>query len=363
MKVCIVCTFDTLLERVRLVKKYYKEKGHDVIVISSSFSHRKKKSVKQMDGVDYLIPTRVYKRNLSYARLRNHYEFAQSVEKELEQIQPDLIYCIVPCNALCKFMAHYKKEHSCQLIFDILDVWPETMPISKMKELFPFTIWKNLRNAYLKYADSVFCECEWFQDFIPVDARTLYFAREQKPLPFQRILKDDELNFCYLGSINNIIDIDCIVSFLQKCNAIKKVNLHIIGNGEKKEAFMSACHHASIQVIDHKEIYGQKQKQDIFDQCHFGLNVMKPSVVVGLTMKSIDYLCGSLPIINTIQADTKYLVEKEHIGYQMEMDDIVDVVCHLSLDEIYKLKENSVNVYNTYFTYEVFKDVLESAGV
>lgn len=41
MKVVIVCAFDTYFDRVKLLKEYYKKE--DVIVISSDFSHRKKK--------------------------------------------------------------------------------------------------------------------------------------------------------------------------------------------------------------------------------------------------------------------------------------------------------------------------------
>ena len=55
-------------------------------------------------------------------------------------------------------------------------------------------------------------------------------------------------------------------------------------------------------------------KQEIFDQCHFGLNIMKESVYVGLTMKSIDYFEASLPIINNIKGDTWAFVERNQIG-------------------------------------------------
>ena len=54
------------------------------------------------------------------------------------------------------------------------------------------------------------------------------------------------------------------------------------------------------------------------NRCHFGLNIMKSSVCVGLTMKSVDYFRFGLPIINNIPGDTRQLVEEKGIGVQLE---------------------------------------------
>ena len=49
-------------------------------------------------------------------------------------------------------------------------------------------------------------------------------------------------------------------------------------------------------------------------RCHFGFNLMKPDVRVGLTMKSVDYFRHDLPILNNIPADTAELVDREQVG-------------------------------------------------
>ena len=81
-------------------------------------------------------------------------------------MNPDLIHCLIPCNSLTKEMAIYKKNHDCTLIFDVIDLWPETMPISKFKDKFPFTLWRNLRDDYLQYGDKVFVECDLYKDVL-----------------------------------------------------------------------------------------------------------------------------------------------------------------------------------------------------
>ena len=77
---------------------------------------------------------------------------------------------------------------------------------------------------------------------------------------------------------------------------------------------------AGAKVTFHGKIYDAAEKQKIFDRCHFGLNIMKDSVCVGLTLKSMDYLAGGLPIINNIPGDTWVLVESQGIGINFAND-------------------------------------------
>ena len=62
------------------------------------------------------------------------------------------------------------------------------------------------------------------------------------------------------------------------------------------------------------------KKKQIFDKCHFGLNIMKDTVCVGLTAKSIDYFQAGLPILNSIQIDTKDIVNKNLFGFNVTDD-------------------------------------------
>lgn len=361
MRAVIVAAFDTCFDRVKLLKGYYIERGYDVVVVTSDFSHRKKSKYTN-DFADMHIEVREYHKNLSVDRLRSHMEFSKKAYQLMDSLRPDLIHAFIPCNTLTKYMAKYKKSCSgVKLVFDIIDLWPETMPVQKVSWAFPFKIWRNYRDKYLKYGDVVFTECHLFQEYIHL-GKTLYWARDQKPLCIDFSPCEDVLQFCYLGSINNIIDIDLIVNFLRNCTFKKKTCLHIIGVGERKEELIDACLNVGINVIDHKEVYSQEMKQEIFDQCHFAFNVMKPSVVVGLSMKSLDYMCGGIPILNTIGGDTWQFCEEWYIGYNLSHDnlnEIIDLVCEQSVDENLQMRKNIQNLYNTYFTKDSFYKSLD----
>ena len=86
--------------------------------------------------------------------------------------------------------------------------------------------------------------------------------------------------------------------------------------------------------------------------CHFGLNIMKASVCVGLTMKSIDYFRHGLPIINSIPADTQELVEREKIGIQLN-EHCVETIASLSAQDCLQMRENVKQVFGTRFARDV----------
>ena len=74
-------------------------------------------------------------------------------------------------------MAKYKKKHhNVKVMYDIIDLWPESMPIDRYKGLLPFKIWKNNRDKYLSSGDVVFCECELFKKYVHCGKRV--FANE-----------------------------------------------------------------------------------------------------------------------------------------------------------------------------------------
>lgn len=368
MQVVIVSTFDTYFDRVNLLREYYSLRGAEVLVLTSDFSHRKKTRYEN-ERADIQLPVMAYKKNLSAHRLYSHHDFSKKVVYELENIKPDLIHALIPCNSLVKALAKYKQKTGARLIFDVNDLWPETMPIQRFKTLYPFQMWRRLRDDFIDVADQIYVECHLFQELLKKKndekVHTLYWSRLEEPIQCTFIEKKT-FNFCYLGSINHIIDIDLIVRFLDLMNRKKKTVFHIIGNGESKENLIQRVQELGVQVIDHKEVYKQEEKQAIFDQCDYGFNVMKSSVVVGLTMKSLDYMCAGLPLINTIQGDTKTLCESRNIGWNINketMEEVVDLIYKESAKDLVQKRINIQKVYKEYFTKDSFFHVLDETNV
>lgn len=130
----IISAFDNYGYNVRTkyVEKYFEDKGYNVKLISSDFDHRNKKTYNVQRKNLQLVHVKEYKKNLSVDRIVSHKEFAQRAFKAAEQYEPSIIYVGTPPNFSFKYAAKYKKKHSnAKLIFEIGDMWPETLPVNK----------------------------------------------------------------------------------------------------------------------------------------------------------------------------------------------------------------------------------------
>lgn len=368
-KAIIVSSFDTYMNRISLLKEYYEEIGYQVILILSNFRHIKKTyiNVESNETVIY-VPVKSYYKNLSYARLSSHYKYAKSAFKIVNDIKPDLLHVLIPANSLAKQAAIYKKNNpSVELNFDVIDLWPETIPLPCIKNIFPLTMWKKLREKNLEIAENIFCECELFYKKMKKKDISKYhvlvWTNGEEIIDSSPNISIDEVCLCYLGSMNNILDINLIAKLVHEIQRFKSCRIHIIGNGEKKQEFIDKIIKSGGQVEDHKAIYDKLEKQKIFDTCNFGLNIMKSSACVGLTMKSLDYFAGQLPIINSIPEDTKKMVDKYCIGINITENNISDVakkICNISNEENIKLRDNTKKLYISFFSKKAFFDTISN---
>lgn len=323
--VCISCS-DHYDHRLHVAAECLRECGYDTTYITSTFDHtRKENFVCAVEGC-VQIPARPYQKNLSLDRILSHRNFARDVFRYLENLpqQPDVLVVLLPPNFLAHYGARYKKRHpEVKLIFDIFDLWPEAFPGGKIKKLLApaFKVWAALRDRNLGKADFVVTECEMFRQKLNLteNSQAIWLCAEplrlKKPQPE---LPENELRLCYLGAINNIISIPDICSLIKELTPKKPVTLHIIGKGERQEEFVEEAKKAGAEVIFYGAVYDEQKKLEIMSRCHFGLNIMKSSVCVGLTMKSVDYFRFGLPIINNIPGDTTQLVKEKGIGIQLE---------------------------------------------
>lgn len=360
--------------RAEKVGRFLKKQGCQVLWIEADFSHAKKKKLKRQIDDHLYIDTVPYRKNISLKRMYSQYDFAQKVFRILKEEPIDLLYVMIPANSLTPVAANLRKRGCTKLVVDIIDLWPESLPVKRLKDSWPIQYWRRLRDDYLDYADLVLTECKLYQDILHLDERTrpnrtavMYWPKEKEAVskdqvvPEHEFKRSNELHIAYLGYINNIIDMEQIVELLQKVNERKKLCLHIIGDGEKRELFLEKLSQAGIGTEYHGIIYEEQRKKQIFDKCCFGLNMMKESVCVGLTMKSVDYFCYGLPLINNIRGDTWELIEEYGIGVNYgggQAEQCAEQIIRTS--ETVKEKRHLIRrLYEQLFTQEAMEVVLD----
>ena len=363
MKAVIVSSSYSYLERVELLKEYYDSKGYETTVLLTDFIHANKNFAKWEKEGYVLIPTYPYKKNISIARLYSHHKFSKDVAVQLKQLDIDILHVLLPANSLAKVAKQYKDQYpNVKLHLDIIDLWPETMPISKFKRTYPFEYWRSLRDNYLDNADVVYCECDLFTTTMERQQderfKTLYWVKTSEPVTSTPVLSKDKLHLCYLGSVNNVIDIDYIVSMCVELEKRVKVVLHVVGEGEKRAELLKRTMETGVEVIYHGFVFEPEKKQAIFDKCHFGLNIMKSSVCVGLTMKSLDYFQAGLPMINNIDGDTAEMIAAHNIGFN-GYHALLEHLDELQEEDFLAMRRNVRELYYEKFTKEAFVKRLE----
>ena len=328
-KALLISCFNWYKSRLEPIRELLISHEYEVIVLIADFDNIEKRPVQRRYDECTYVPVPGYKSNLSVLRIKSHFSFGRSVKRYIRDIRPDLIYLQIPPNNVARYCSKYKKKNpGSKLILDIIDLWPESMPLVIIKGMPLANVWKGWRNDCIQVADHVFTECNLYQEKLkhvlkPEQASTLYLFKEQtkqeKEL-IQEIIKGRKtkekiIKFAYLGSMNNILDINGICSAIRVFMKLGyEPELYAIGDGINKEKFQTAVESVGCRTFFYGFVFDEIEKIKILAPCDYAFNMMKDSLEVGLTIKSIDYLSYGLPLINNIKGDTWEMVEKEGIG-------------------------------------------------
>lgn len=353
MKIDIVTCFESNEERASFLYELCKENGHETKVITTDFSHINKKKRNNIPNSFIAVDTLVYRNNLSLTRLASHKKFASDAFRLIDNDKPDLVWVMAPCLSLIKEAKTFKKNNpSSKVIIDIIDMWPESLPLRFFNKLLPFRMWKRIRTNNIDCADEVVTECNLYRKELTKEysgkISTIYWAKGSSVNKTSPINNDD-FSLCYIGSINNIIDIDRIKKIISKIK--RNVTLHIIGDGERRDEMLSKLKDVC-NVQYHGSIYDEKLKDEILSKCHAGLNIYKKGLYIGLTVKSIDYFRCGLPIVNNIKGDTWDFVLNKNVGINIDNNSLIDIN---KLIEIRNSNQDIIDLYNNNFTKQVFQ--------
>ena len=358
--------------RTKYLESVLYEQGYLVEHLLSDFDHRSKKSYTASHGgkIHYIhVPH--YSKNISIKRILSHIIFGHKVKKFVMSGDYELIYHCAPPNNTIKQISKCKKKKSFFLVTEIGDMWPESIPVGNNLKKFlfvPFFIWSGLRDKNLANSNVIIAECDLFRNAMMKNTKldhiyTLYFCKkfygENRTISYA---SGQEISLCYLGSINNIIDVDMIGKLI---NALKKrvcVKIHIIGEGENRHQLIETAEKNGAIVYYHGIVYDDNEKKQIMNQCHYALNIMKPEVFVGMTMKSLDYFSAGIPIINNIGGDVWRMVEEENVGFNINFEilfEIANKIYNTDKEQYDLLQKNVYLTHEKYFSINHFRNQIK----
>ncbi|WP_379945968.1 hypothetical protein [Enterococcus devriesei] len=310
--------------RVAILQSILEKEGIPYENIVSDFSHiRKKKFLPEELNNTISIKTIPYYKNLSIKRLISHVHFSIKASQEIRKLSPDYVYCLVPTNSLIYIAS--KMYSDAKFVADIYDLWPESFPSKPnfvIKILFFF--WKRFREVGIKKVSYLILESNLYRRYLSVPSdvhcETIYpvaVGNDERPVVVS--CKNDitkGIHFCYLGTINNIVDLDSMQTLFKSISRDRLFSVHFIGKGESKEIFKKIVLRYGGDFIDHGVIFEEAEKNEVIQQCHFGLNLFSDNTIIGLSLKSIEYLKFGLPLLSNLDGDTKEYICSGNIGIQ-----------------------------------------------
>ena len=178
MKAYVITHVSSFEPRAEAVGRWLQDQGAEVTWICSDFDHMQGRSVIRKNKDHVYLHLKPYKRHLSVRRLQSIRSFAGEVGKYLSGKKIDLLYILIPANSFVPMAEKLKIETGAVVVLDILDLWPESLPMESIKKLPPLQAWKNLRDKHLSCADLIFTECSLYQKLVDVPVEkthTLYW--------------------------------------------------------------------------------------------------------------------------------------------------------------------------------------------
>lgn len=348
----------------------------------ANWDHLKKKRLDiATNEHTHKIEVPAYTKNLSLSRIFSHIIFSAKLFLQKPVWKSNIVVCSVPTNLpLLTLLIIKIFRPSLIIIVDIVDIWPEAIPLEKRKKrlfnIFLAPLWIGFRNLAYKKSNCLISHCEYFfkligTDSLPLETKHIPLClmdKTEKEINPTEISLENEIRFLLLGSINNIFDQDKCISFFEsllKNKSKKMIYLEIIGGGEQLDTLLRNLNSKvpNLKVINHGFVFDRCAKDKILSQIHFGLNLYKDTTAIGISYKSIEYLASGIPIINSAKGDLRDIIKKEKIGYNLEdqVTECAQEIYNLSEAELQPIKEKAVKLYNERFTQKIFTESLRKA--
>lgn len=329
--------------------------GVDVELVTSSFSHNKKKAREKNSAnstrykVTFIDET-PYKKNVSFKRFYSHYTMARNLKKYLKsRKKPNVIYCSVPSLDLAVTAAKYAKENNIKFVIDVQDLWPEAFQmvfnVPVISDIIFYPMKKKADFVY-KVADEIVAVSETYKNrALKVNrnvqvGKVVYLGTVLSKFDEAffnnkcQVKPDNEVWIAYAGTLGHSYDLTSVFDALEllKGKGIKNLKFVVMGDGPLKEKFQEYAKEKKINTmftgrLPYAEMVG------ILGVCDIAVNPISKGAAQSIINKHGDYAASSLPVINTQESlEYRNLVNKYHMGLNCNNNDSSDLA-----KKLYKL--------------------------
>jgi len=322
--------------------------GHNVTVVSSSYSHLFKNQPQEkkenIDGVDYLwMKTFNYGTSHDKRRVLKWFLFMFKVfflpfmlkKPDVIVVSPMAPFPILPSWILSKF-------YRAKLIYEVKDIWPLSLiELGGFKQSHPFIkLMSWFEKFALKKSDVIVSNLQNYGEHIVKDVGLkrgfewisngvdLVELQDIKPLPkeIEDKIPKDKFIVGYTGTVGVANALDSFCEAAKFLEDKKDIAFVIVGSGQEKESLEKKYKESgNIFFID---AIAKRQVQSmlaLFDVCYIGLvkeNLFKYGVSPN---KLYDYMYSAKPILYAIESGEN-IVDIAQCGISVRAEDKVSIV-------------------------------------
>lgn len=319
MKVCVISPFyveDYNISRPSFVRHILLKNGHDVITLTSDFSHQKKEKVSYSQNNVFTVKTLKYSSNTSIVRFVSHAITAILLAYKAITLRKDVdVYYVTAPFAITAFLIKLVTRK--KLIIDIIDFWPNSLPFRESffsKHLLK--LWSKVNAMCCRFSDTVISlSSEFLRNSCSDSIEKISFGAESNfdhgPV-IRSQEKTSQLTILYIGNIGSLYDFQTLLHALNATH--KTIKLHIIGEGDRKQWLLQELDAKKIDFVFHGMVYDKVAIKRICSECDIGFNGYI-STNASFSYKALSYFSYGLPILNSMKGDLYEVVEKNGVGF------------------------------------------------
>ena len=340
MNVWIEAPFDSLpvegyrKQRYWLMAEAFVRAGHRVVYWTSDFSHAtkgKRRLESKVDGGFELrfIPTKPYRKNVGWARVRSHRSYAREWERAATALaeqangSPDLIVVSAPPVSTGPVAVRLARRFGARLVVDVQDAWPETF-YRLLPRGFRWIAWlllwgmrRTIGEVY-RQADLVTGVCDRYEALVKgYGAKEYYRAylgieglgarRWGSGLWEQEFWsRERRVRLAYVGNLGKSYDLKTVLKGVALLNREGLwTTLDVAGFGGRiKEG----------EFVKFHGMLGQEELRQLLERCDIGVIPMRADSFVGIPNKLAEYANAGLRIVSSLPGECESLISRYRCG-------------------------------------------------
>lgn len=324
------------------------DKGHNIEIVTTQFSHRTKKqrilTDQQLNQLKYkltMLHEKDYIKNVSLKRFYSHYTFSRNLKYYLnKRKKPDIIYCAVPSLDAAYVTAQYAKKNNIRFVIDVQDLWPEAfkmvfnVPLISDVLFYPMNkkadyIYRiadeiiAVSETYKRRALAVNDKCQGTGVFLGTDL-TYFDKASQRNLASKPV---DEIWLTYIGTLGHSYDLNTVIDALSilKEKGINNIKFIVMGDGPLKSRFQEYAESKKV-VAEFTGRLNYEEMVGILKSCDIAVNPIKENSAGSIINKVGDYAAAGLPVINTQESqEYRDLIADYNCGFNCKNGDPIDL--------------------------------------